>query len=151
MSIWYRPYTLEELQRMSSPSMASHLDIRFSEIGPDFLRATMPVDPRTLQPFGLLHGGASVTLAETLGSVASNCCVDSPRIYCVGQEINANHIRSARTGRVTGTVRPVHLGNRSHVWDIRIEDDQGRLTCVSRLTMAVLENVRPGKGPEVGA
>jgi len=151
MSIWYRPYTLEEIQRQSSASMASHLDIRFTEIGPDFLRGTMPVDPRTLQPFGLLHGGASVTLAETLGSVAANCCVDSPRFYCVGQEINANHIRSARKGRVTGTARPVHLGSRSHVWDIRIEDEQGRLTCVSRLTMSVLENVRAATGPGAGA
>jgi 1,4-dihydroxy-2-naphthoyl-CoA hydrolase len=150
MSIWYRPYTLEELQCASSASMASHLDIRFTEIGPDFLRGTMPVDPRTLQPFGLLHGGASVTLAETLGSVASNCCVDSPRFYCVGQEINANHIRSARNGRVTGTARPVHLGSRSQVWDIRIEDDQGRLTCVSRLTMSVLENLRATTGPGSG-
>jgi 1,4-dihydroxy-2-naphthoyl-CoA hydrolase len=147
MSIWYRPYTLEEIQLTSSASMASHLDIRFTEIGPDFLRGTMPVDSRTLQPFGLLHGGASVTLAETLGSVASNCCIDSPRFYCVGQEINANHIRSARQGRVTGTARPLHLGSRSQVWDIRIEDDQGRLTCVSRLTMSVLENIRATTGP----
>jgi 1,4-dihydroxy-2-naphthoyl-CoA hydrolase len=151
MSIWYRPYTLEEIQLTSSASMASHLDILFTEIGPDFLRGTMPVDPRTLQPFGLLHGGASVTLAETLGSVAANCCVDSPRFYCVGQEINANHIRSARKGRVTGTARPVHLGSRSHVWDIRIEDEQGRLTCVSRLTMSVLENVRAAAGAGAGA
>jgi 1,4-dihydroxy-2-naphthoyl-CoA hydrolase len=148
MSIWYRPYTLEELQRTSGGSMAVHLDIRFTEIGPDYLRGTMPVDSRTLQPFGLLHGGASVTLAETLGSVASNCCVDSARFYCVGQEINANHIRSARSGRVTGTTRPIHMGARSHVWDIRIEDEQGRLTCVSRLTMSVLEHNRavPGSG-----
>jgi 1,4-dihydroxy-2-naphthoyl-CoA hydrolase len=148
MSIWYRPYTLEELQRTSGDSMAVHLDIRFTEIGPDYLRGTMPVDSRTLQPFGLLHGGASVTLAETLGSVASNCCVDSARFYCVGQEINANHIRSARSGRVTGTARPIHMGARSHVWDIRIEDEQGRLTCVSRLTMSVLEHNRavPGSG-----
>jgi 1,4-dihydroxy-2-naphthoyl-CoA hydrolase len=140
MSIWFRPYTLEELQRLNAANMAEHLDIRFTELGADYLRATMPVDERTRQPFGLLHGGASVTLAETLGSVASNCCVDSRRFYCVGQEINANHIRSARSGRVTGTARPMHLGSRSQVWDIRIEDDQGRLTCVSRLTMSVLES-----------
>ena len=140
MSIWFRPYTLDELQRQNGASLAEHLDIRFTEIGEDFLRATMPVDERTRQPFGLLHGGASVTLAETLGSVASNCCIDSPRFYSVGQEINANHLRSARNGKVTGTARPVHLGSRSHVWDIRIEDDQGRLTCVSRLTMSVIES-----------
>jgi 1,4-dihydroxy-2-naphthoyl-CoA hydrolase len=150
MSIWFRPYTLEELQGRHAGSMANNLDIRFTEIGPDYLRGTMPVDSRTLQPFGLLHGGASATLAETLGSVASNCCVDSPRFYCVGQEINANHIRSTRNGRVTGTARPIHIGVRSHVWDIRIEDEQGRLTCVSRLTMAVLENKTavPGTGPQ---
>lgn len=142
MSIWFRSYTLQELQDRHAGSMANNLDIRFTEIGPDYLRGTMPVDSRTLQPFGLLHGGASATLAETLGSVASNCCVDSPRFYCVGQEINANHIRSARNGRVTGTARPIHIGARSHVWDIRIEDEQGRLTCVSRLTMSVLENRR---------
>lgn len=140
MSIWFRPYTLDELQRLNADTMAGHLDIRFTEIGPDYLRASMPVDSRTVQPFGLLHGGASVALAETLGSVASNCCVDSPRYYCVGQEINANHVRPARSGRVTGTARPVHLGGRSQVWDIRIEDEGGRLTCVSRLTMSVLES-----------
>jgi 1,4-dihydroxy-2-naphthoyl-CoA hydrolase len=144
MSIWFRPITLEELQRQSAASMSEYLDVRFSEIGPDYLRGTMPVDERTRQPFGLLHGGASVTLAETLGSVAANCCVDSTRFYCVGQEINANHLRSARSGRVTGTARPVHLGRRSQVWDIRIEDEQGRLTCVSRLTMSVLDIDRPG-------
>jgi 1,4-dihydroxy-2-naphthoyl-CoA hydrolase len=151
MSIWYRPYTLEELQRTSGGSMADHLDIHFTELGPDYLRGTMPVDERTVQPFGLLHGGASVVLAETLGSVAANCCVDSPRFYCVGQEINANHIRSARNGRVTGTARPIHLGARSHVWDIRIEDEQGRLTCVSRLTMSVLESNRVVPGAEAQA
>lgn len=145
MTIWFRPYTLDELQRLNAGNMADHLDIRVTEIGTDYLRGTMPVDRRTLQPFGLLHGGASVALAETLGSVASNCCVDTSRFYCVGQEINANHIRSARAGRVTGTARPVHLGGRTHVWDIRIEDDQGRLTCVSRLTMSVLER-RPATG-----
>ncbi len=144
MSIWFRPYTLDELQRLNTGSLAGHLDIRFTEIGPDYLRGTMPVDERTRQPFGLLHGGASVSLAETLGSVAANCCVDGPKFYCVGQEINANHLRSARSGQVTGTARPVHLGSRSQVWDIRIEDEQGRLTCVSRLTMSVLES-RPAQ------
>ena len=149
MSIWFRPITLEDLQRQSTASMSEHLDIRFTEIGPDFLRATMPVDERTRQPFGLLHGGASVTLAETLGSVASNCCLDAARFYSVGQEINANHLRSARNGRVTGTARPIHLGRRSQVWDIRIEDGQGRLTCISRLTMSVLD--RESSGASDGA
>jgi 1,4-dihydroxy-2-naphthoyl-CoA hydrolase len=143
MSIWYRPITLEELDRQSRGSMSEYLDIRFTEIGPDYLRASMPVDHRTVQPFGLLHGGASVTLAESLGSVGANCCVDGSRFYCVGLEINANHIRSARDGRVTGTARPIHLGGRTQVWEIRIEDDQGRLTCISRLTVAVVEAVPP--------
>ena len=143
MSIWNQPVTLDELQRGGQVGMAAHLDIRFTEIGPDYIRATMPVDERTQQPFGLLHGGASAVLAETLGSVGANYCVDRSRYFCVGQEINANHLRSARSGRVSGTARPVHIGRRSQVWDIRIEDDQGHLTCVSRLTLAVVEGQAP--------
>ena len=139
MSIWFQPFTLDEIQRYSLGSMTEHLDIRFTEIGPDYLRGTMPVDSRTVQPFGLLHGGASVTLAETLGSVAAAHCVDMSRYHCVGLEINANHVRSARSGRVTGTARPIHVGRRSQVWEIRIEDQDGRLTCISRLTVSVLE------------
>src|SRR5512135_1619143 len=132
MSIWFEPITLDKAQRMfgRGGDLASHLDIQLTEVGPDYLRGTMPVDARTRQPFGLLHGGASVSLAETLGSMAANFCVDTAKYYCVGQEINANHIRSARSGRVTGTARPIHLGSRSQVWDIRIEDESGRLTCV---------------------
>jgi 1,4-dihydroxy-2-naphthoyl-CoA hydrolase len=147
MSIWFRPFTLEQVQQAyyRNPDLGSHLGIQVTEVGPDFLRGTMPVDARTRQPFGLLHGGASMTLAETLGSIASNFCVDASRFYCVGQEINANHLRSVRSGRVTGTARPIHLGGRSPVWDIRIEDEAGRLTCISRLTMSVLE------APEGGA
>jgi 1,4-dihydroxy-2-naphthoyl-CoA hydrolase len=141
MSIWFRPVTLGQLQTFfeSSRDLAAHLEIRLSELGPDYLRGTMPVDHRTRQPFGLLHGGASVALAETLGSVAANYCVDMARFYCVGQEINANHLRAVRSGKVTGTARPIHLGGRSQVWDIRIEDEAGRLSCVSRLTMSVLD------------
>lgn len=123
--------------------MIRHLDIVFSELGADFLRATMPVDERTHQPFGLLHGGASVALAETLGSVGANLCVDSSKFICVGQEINANHVRSARSGRVTGTARPVHLGGRTHVWGIEIVDAAGELLCISRLTVAVLRTREP--------
>lgn len=143
MSIWFKPFTLDEIQQYSRGSMNEHLDIRFVEIGPDYLRATMPVDARTIQPYGLLHGGASVVLAETLGSVAASHCVDMSRSYCVGIEINANHIRAVRSGRVTGTARPIHLGSRSHVWDIRIEDEQGRLSCISRLTVSVLDGTAP--------
>ena len=139
MSIWFRLYTLDEIQSYSRGSMVEHLDLRFTEIGPDFLRGTLPVDARTTQPFGLLHGGASVVLAETLGSVAASHCVDLERFHCVGLEINANHLRPARSGRVTGTARPVHLGRRSQVWEIRIEDEAGKLTCVSRLTVSVLD------------
>ena len=147
MSIWHHPITLEELDRQSKGCMVDLLDIHFTEIGPDYLRASMPVDARTWQPYGLLHGGASVVLAETLGSTAAQCCVDGSRFYCVGQEINANHLRGVRSGRVTGTARPIHIGARSHVWEIRIEDDKGRLACISRLTMAVVE----GKAPTLPA
>jgi len=143
MSIWFRPYTLEELDRQSQGCMVELLDIRFTEIGPDYVRATMPADARTWQPFGLLHGGASVTLAETLGSVGANCVVDNSKFFCVGQEINANHLRGVRSGRVTGTARPIHIGGRSQVWEIRIEDDKGRLACISRITLAVVEGAPP--------
>jgi 1,4-dihydroxy-2-naphthoyl-CoA hydrolase len=143
MSIWFAPFTLDEIQQYSRGTMTEWLDIRFTEIGPDYLRATMPVDHRTVQPFGLLHGGASVVLAETLGSVAAQHCVDLEKYSCVGVEINANHVRSARSGRVTGTARPLHVGRQLQVWDIRIEDDQGRLNCISRLTVSVLD--RPAK------
>lgn len=148
MSIWFRPLTLQDAQRTfgGDGDLAHHLGIALTEVGPDYLRGTLPVDERTRQPFGLLHGGASVALAETLGSMAANFCVDTTRYYCVGQEINANHVRSARSGHVTGTARPIHLGSRSHVWDIRIEDASGRLTCVSRLTMSVIE--APGRGAD---
>ena len=146
MSIWFRPYTLEELDGTSKDSMVEYLDIRFTEIGPDYLRATMPADRRTWQPYGLLHGGASVTLAETLGSVGANCVVDGSRFYCVGQEINANHLRAVRSGRVTGTARPVHIGARTQVWEIRIEDDKGKLACISRITLAVVERTLPLAG-----
>jgi 1,4-dihydroxy-2-naphthoyl-CoA hydrolase len=145
MSIWFRPFTLDEIQQYSRSSIVEILDIRFTEIGPDYLRGTMPVDSRTTQPFGLLHGGASAMLAETLGSVAATHCVDMARYHCVGMEINANHLRPVRSGRVTGTARPIHLGSRSQVWDIRIEDGQGRLACISRLTISVIESSVPAR------
>ena len=139
MSIWRVTPTPEDLTARSSCSMPGFLGIRFTEVGPDFLRATMPVNERTHQPFGLLHGGASVTLAETLGSVASMLCVDPEQHLCVGQEINANHLRGLSSGTVTATARPFHLGSRSHVWHIEIRDESERLVCVSRLTMAIVE------------
>jgi len=139
VSIWRSPHTLDELNGTAAGTMTGHLGIVFTEIGGDFVRATMPVDSRTRQPYGLLHGGASVVLAETLGSTGAVMCVDRAGFLCVGQEINANHVRSARSGLVTGTARPVHLGGRSHVWAIEIVDDEQDLVCVSRLTIAIVK------------
>ena len=139
MSIWRSPHTLEELNGAAVGTMAGHLGIVFSEIGPDFIRATMPVDGRTRQPYGLLHGGASVALAETLGSTGAVMCVEKAGFLCVGQEINANHVRSARGGQVTGTARPVHLGGRSHVWSIEIVNEDQDLVCISRITIAIVK------------
>lgn len=130
--------SLEALNALSRGTAMEPLGIAFTEIGSDYLRATMPVDARTKQPYGLLHGGASVLLAETLGSTAGNLCVPEDRI-CVGIEINANHLRGVRDGVVTGTARPLHVGRATHVWEIRIEDARGRLACISRLTLAVVE------------
>ena len=140
MSIWRSLQTLEALNAANLGTMVQHLDIVFTEIGEDFIRATMPVDERTRQPYGLLHGGASVALAETLGSTGANMCVDRSRCRCLGQEINANHMRPARGGRVTGTARPLHIGMRSQVWSIDITNEADELVCVSRLTMAVLQS-----------
>ncbi|UYB52590.1 hotdog fold thioesterase [Xanthomonas sp. AM6] len=128
---------LDALNAAARGTLIAHLGIVFTEAGPDWLRATMPVDARTLQPYGLLHGGASVVLAETLGSSAGNLCVEPDRI-CVGLEINANHLRAARAGTVTGTARPLHVGRATQVWEIRIEDAAGKPVCVSRLTLAVI-------------
>jgi uncharacterized protein (TIGR00369 family) len=124
---------------MCRGTMMEHLEIRFTEVGEDFVAATMPVDARTHQPFGLLHGGASAALAETLGSAAANFCCDPTTHYAVGLEINANHLRAVRSGIVTGLGRALHLGRRTQVWEMRITDDAGRLVCVSRLTLAVVE------------
>ena len=129
--------TVADLNALSRDTAMEPLGIVFTALGPDFVRATMPVDGRTRQPYGLLHGGASVVLAETLGSSAGNLCVGDDEI-CVGIEINANHLRAAREGTVTGTARPLHVGGRTQVWEIRIEDERGRPVCVSRLTLAVV-------------
>lgn len=139
-TIWSRDYTLAELNAMAAGNMAGHLGMEFTEIGPDFLRARMPVDERTRQPVGLLHGGASAALAETLGSVAANLVRSRQGSMgsCVGLEINANHLRPVRSGWVFGETRPLHLGRSTQVWEIRITDERDRLVCVSRLTLAVL-------------
>jgi 1,4-dihydroxy-2-naphthoyl-CoA hydrolase len=139
MSIWRAAATPEQLNERSRRSMSGHLGIRFTEVGPDFLRATMPVNEHTHQPFGVLHGGASVTLAETVGSVATLMCIDGEQYLGVGQEINANHLRAKSSGTVTATARPYHLGTRSHVWGIEIRDESEQLVCISRLTMAIVE------------
>ncbi len=124
---------------MSPDTMGEWLGMKWTELGPDFLKITMPVDARTKQPYGLLHGGASCALAETAGSVASHFVIDSSKNICVGIEINANHLKSAREGSVTATVSPLQLGSSIHVWDIKIHDDNNKLICVSRLTVAILK------------
>jgi 1,4-dihydroxy-2-naphthoyl-CoA hydrolase len=126
---------LDDLNRLREGCAVSHLGIEFTELGTDFLRGRMPVDARTKQPYGLLHGGASAVLAETLGSVAAGLCIDAGQ--AVGIEINCNHLRGVTEGWVTGTARPLHVGRSTQVWDIRIEDERGKLVCVSRLTLAV--------------
>ena len=140
MAIWFgtKP-TIEEMQSTQQGLLSPHLGIQFTECGEDFLRGTMPVAPYTRQPMGYLHGGASLVLAETLGSVAANFVVDRSKQRCLGQEINANHLRPVADGLVIGTARPFHIGARSQVWSIEIRDPKERLVCVSRLTMAVVE------------
>jgi 1,4-dihydroxy-2-naphthoyl-CoA hydrolase len=139
MSIWRSLRSIEELNGNRQGTLIDTLGIIFIEIGDDFVRGTMPVDARTVQPYGLLHGGASVALAETLGSMGSSMCVDTAEYQVVGQEINANHVRAARSGLVTGTARPVHLGGRTQVWSIEIVNDAQKLVCISRITMAVIK------------
>jgi 1,4-dihydroxy-2-naphthoyl-CoA hydrolase len=139
MSIWFEPdLTAAQLQPLGKNTMGDHLGIEFTEVGEDFLKGRMPVDNRTRQPYGLLHGGASVALAETLGSVAAAFVVDRRAFNAVGLEINANHVRGVREGFVTGIAKPLHLGKTTHVWEIRIFDDRDKLICISRLTVAII-------------
>ncbi len=142
-SIFTVPVTPEELNasQIVEGQMARHLGIEITAIGADFMTASMPVDHRTIQRIGILHGGASLALAETVGSIAASYCVDREKYFIVGQEINANHLRAVRQGEssVYATATPLHLGRTSQVWDIKIRDDKGRLVCVSRFTVAVLE------------
>lgn len=135
---FHAPVSLDELNRLSRGTLIDHLGIVFTGAGEDWLQATMPVDERTRQPYGLLHGGASVVLAETLGSSAGNLCVDTASQVCVGLEINANHLRAVRSGMVTGTARALHVGRTTQVWEIRIENEAGKPVCISRLTLAVV-------------
>ena len=146
-TIWFQPHTLAELNAASAGTMIEYLGIEYTASGPDYLEARMPVDARTRQPYGLMHGGASLVLAETLGSYGAALTVDPARLLVVGQEINANHIRAVTDGYVTGSARPIHLGSRSQVWSIEIRDDRDRLVCVSRLTLALLDRREPGVVP----
>jgi len=140
MSIWFKKdVSIADFEHWQKDTLSEHLEIKFTEVGNNFLKASMPVDHRTKQPYGLLHGGASVALAETLGSIASALVIDRKQFICVGMEINANHVRGVRTGTVTGTCTPLHLGATTHVWDIRIHDENKKLICVSRLTVAILK------------
>jgi 1,4-dihydroxy-2-naphthoyl-CoA hydrolase len=143
MNIWFKDFPLDAANARAAGSLIGHLGIELVTAGDDYLEARMPVDTRTVQPAGVLHGGASVALAETLASWGATLVVDPDKHYCVGQEINANHIRGIREGHVTGVARPVHLGRRTQVWEVRITDDAGRLVCISRVTVAVLDGANP--------
>lgn len=138
--IWHKNYTIKDLQSYRNANMSQLLGIEFFEMGDDFLKGRMPVDERTTQPFGILHGGASCVLAETLGSVAAWMCIDPDKCRAVGLEINANHIRAVTKGNVIGTCSPLHLGRRTHVWQTDItEEDTGKRVAISRLTVAVID------------
>ena len=137
--IWHKKdLKLDDIVSLGKNSMGDYIGIEVTELGDDFIKARMPVDHRTKQPYGLLHGGASAVLAETLGSIGSALVVDHSKFYCVGIEINANHIRSAKEGFVTGITTPLHLGRQTHVWDIKIYNEENKLLCVSRLTVAIV-------------
>ncbi len=139
MSIWFSTVTIEALQALGKGNMGEHLGMEFTAITDNSLHIKMPVDERTKQPYGLLHGGASAALAETVGSVASALVIDQTKCICVGLEINANHIRGVRKGYVHANCTPLHIGATTHVWDIKIYDDAEKLVCVSRLTVAIIK------------
>lgn len=143
MSIWKWNLGPEAMQKAAARSMSGHIGMKVTEIGPDYLCGTLPVDHRTMQPYGRLHGGANVVLAEELGSLGANMCLDPDEAFAVGLEINANHLRGVTGGLVTGTARPIHVGRSTQVWEIRIENEQGQLACISRLTMAVVSKQKP--------
>jgi 1,4-dihydroxy-2-naphthoyl-CoA hydrolase len=140
MSIWFRERTLAEVRADAEVGFVRYLGIELTELGPDFLRGELTVTEQLLQPYGILHGGVSVSLAETLGSMAASLCIDRERHGCVGLDINANHVRPMKAGSViTGTARPLHVGRTTHVWEIRITDNQEKLVCVSRITMSIID------------
>lgn len=143
MAIWKQSVDLDRVNGWNRNTLVEHLGMQVTEIGADYVRGTMPVDTRTVQPFGLLHGGASVALAESLGSLGANLVLEADKEMAVGLDINANHVRAATSGLVIGTARPLHLGRSTQVWEIRIEDEGQNLVCVSRLTMAVVPRRSP--------
>ena len=138
MSLWRTQPNIDQLNAIQKNTIGELLDIRFESFDDESLTASMVVDHRTHQPYGLLHGGASVVLAESVGSMASYLCIDPSKFYCVGLEVNANHLRGVRSGRVTAVAKAVHIGRTTQVWDIRLTNDEGKASCVSRLTMAVV-------------
>ena len=140
MSIWFnKSLSVDSLKSFGINTMVKHLGMDWVAIGNDYIKMSMPVDERTKQPYGLLHGGASCALAETVGSIASQCVIDPDKFICVGIEINANHVRSARQGYVNATCTPLHIGASTHIWDIKIHDEREKLVCISRLTVAILK------------
>lgn len=138
MAIWFKQFTIDALNKRSQNTLADFLGIKFTEIGGDFLTATMPANERTKQPLGIVHGGANVVLAETIASTGANCVIDLENYYCVGLEINANHIRPVSDGLITGIARPIHLGRTTQIWQIDLYNEAGKQTCVSRMTAAVV-------------
>lgn len=138
--IWFKEFTVEALNDRPKNHIGAVLGIEFTEIGEDFLCATMPVNERTHQPAGILHGGASVVLAETLGSIASYMCIDPTKFIAVGLEVNANHLRPVSSGFVKGICKPIHIGAKTHVWEIKMYNDRGKMNCISRLTVAIIKN-----------
>lgn len=139
MSIWFHRPSLEDISKRGENTMVPFLGIEITEVGEDYLKATMPVDHRTKQPLGLLHGGANCVLAESVGSIAANYCIDPSKYFAVGLDINANHLKAVREGLVTAIAKPLHMGKTTQVWEIKIENEEGKLACISRLTMAIVE------------
>lgn len=140
MTIWHQQPDLEQVNLWSKGTMLEHLEIQITDIQDDYIEGTMPANEKTFQPFKLVHGGANVVLAESLGSIGAQLTIDPEKYYCVGQEVNANHVRGVRSGLVTGRAFQVYKGKTSQVWEIKLYDDRGKLTCISRLTVAVVKN-----------
>lgn len=139
MSIWKTPIDMQSISETRKNTLVELMGIEFTEYGDDYLKGRLPVDRRSHQPYGIMHGGASCVLAETLGSIAGNYCLDYTKEYCVGLDINTSHIRSVRSGYVYGTAKPIHIGKMTQVWEVRIEDEEKRLVSITRLTLAVLQ------------